>query len=354
MPTLTCDPKSKTIQKGAKGEKVIELQTDLTRLGYAKLLGKHGPKQVGIDGIFGDDTKKAVIKFQQDQHLKKIDGIVGPETWGAICSSLSAVIPSNEIKENLGAVHQIEFVPPRDGIQQKLETIYRQAVLEEETSSVAQPHTTSNSSEEPEENETDFPVGDFQSLGNLTQAELGQLATDAMTPPENVSQLVSGVNETVPGEQLPPTNETVPPENVSQLVSGVNETVPGEQLPPTNETVPPENVSQLVSGVNETVPGEQLPPTNETVPPENVSQLVSGVNETVPGEQLPPTNETVPPENVSQLPTGSPSPTTSGAEPLCSDGLPPDANGLCADGLPPTAVNVTASPDVASSYTLVP
>ena len=104
----------------------------------------------------------------------------------------------------------------------------------------------------------------------------------------------------------------------------------------------------------ETVPGEQLPPTNETVPPENVSQLVSGVNETVPGEQLPPTNETVPPENVSQLPTGSPSPTTSGAEPLCSDGLPPDANGLCADGLPPTAVNVTASPDVASSYTLVP
>ena len=83
-PTVTCDPKSKTIQNGAKGAKVIELQTDLTALGYGELLGKHGPKQVGIDGIFGDDTKKAVIKFQQDNHLKKIDGIVGPETWGAI------------------------------------------------------------------------------------------------------------------------------------------------------------------------------------------------------------------------------------------------------------------------------
>ena len=57
-PTVTCDPKSKTIQNGAKGAKVIELQTDLTALGYGELLGKHGPKQVGIDGIFGDDTKK--------------------------------------------------------------------------------------------------------------------------------------------------------------------------------------------------------------------------------------------------------------------------------------------------------
>ena len=86
-------------------------------------MGKHGPKQVGIDGIFGDDTKKAVIKFQQDQHLKKIDGIVGPETWGAICDSLSSISRADTIKETMHDFHQIIFVTPTDGIQEKLGTI---------------------------------------------------------------------------------------------------------------------------------------------------------------------------------------------------------------------------------------
>src|SRR6476660_4000484 len=84
--TSTCNPKSDTILFGSKGPKVTELQTYLTQLGYGDLLGKHGPKQVGIDGIFEADTRKAVIKFQQDNHLKKIDGKVGPETWAALCS----------------------------------------------------------------------------------------------------------------------------------------------------------------------------------------------------------------------------------------------------------------------------
>lgn len=36
-----------------------------------------------IDGIFGPITKQAVEEFQQSAHIT-VDGIVGPETWGAL------------------------------------------------------------------------------------------------------------------------------------------------------------------------------------------------------------------------------------------------------------------------------
>lgn len=38
---------------------------------------------VNVDGIFGPDTKSAVIEFQ-DEHDLEIDGIVGSETWAAL------------------------------------------------------------------------------------------------------------------------------------------------------------------------------------------------------------------------------------------------------------------------------
>lgn len=91
--TSKCDPKSETILYGDKGPKVIEVQTYLTQVGYGKLLGKHGPSQVGIDGIFEKDTRNAVIKFQEDKHLKKIDGKVGPETWMALCNLINTTPP---------------------------------------------------------------------------------------------------------------------------------------------------------------------------------------------------------------------------------------------------------------------
>ena len=90
--TPPCDPNSEQLAKGSQGPKVVELQTDLTQLGLGDMLGKHGPDQVGIDGIFGDDTRKTVIKFQQDNGLVP-DGIVGPNTWGAICSALQQIPP---------------------------------------------------------------------------------------------------------------------------------------------------------------------------------------------------------------------------------------------------------------------
>jgi subtilisin family serine protease len=90
----TCNPNSETIKYGDKGPKVVEIQTYLTQLGYRELLGKHGPNQAGIDGIFGDDTRSTVIKFQEDQHLKKIDGRVGPETWPVLCNLVASARPA--------------------------------------------------------------------------------------------------------------------------------------------------------------------------------------------------------------------------------------------------------------------
>lgn len=55
-----------------KGSDVKELQKELKSRGYD--IGKYG-----IDGIFGNDTKKAVIKFQSNNKITS-DGIVGKNT----------------------------------------------------------------------------------------------------------------------------------------------------------------------------------------------------------------------------------------------------------------------------------
>lgn len=57
---------------GDKGADVKELQKELKLRGYN--IGK-----CGIDGIFGNDTKKAVIKFQTDNKILN-DGAVGQQT----------------------------------------------------------------------------------------------------------------------------------------------------------------------------------------------------------------------------------------------------------------------------------
>ena len=76
----SCDPNSEQLAIGSRGDKVTELQTRLTDLEYGDLLGPPG-----IDGIFGPYTENAVMKFQQDYGLTA-DGIVGPQTWGKLCS----------------------------------------------------------------------------------------------------------------------------------------------------------------------------------------------------------------------------------------------------------------------------
>ena len=64
-----------------RGKDAEELQKELKLRGYD--LGKFGKNKNGIDGVFGNTTKEAVIKFQKINKLK-IDGVVGKETAHAL------------------------------------------------------------------------------------------------------------------------------------------------------------------------------------------------------------------------------------------------------------------------------
>ncbi|MCM1410154.1 MAG: peptidoglycan-binding protein [Lachnospiraceae bacterium] len=87
---------------GSRGAKVSELQRNLTKLGY---------DTKGTDGIFGSNTKSAVIAFQRDHGLSQ-DGMAGKDTLNAI----------NQAIESLGTGQ----TPPSDNptnIQKMLDNI---------------------------------------------------------------------------------------------------------------------------------------------------------------------------------------------------------------------------------------
>lgn len=65
------------ISTGQKGEYITDLQEGLMEADQ-KL------PNFGADGDFGNETRNAVVGFQTKNHLNKIDGIVGPETIGAL------------------------------------------------------------------------------------------------------------------------------------------------------------------------------------------------------------------------------------------------------------------------------
>jgi peptidoglycan hydrolase-like protein with peptidoglycan-binding domain len=69
------------LQTGSSGAEVMQIQTLLTQRGYSP-----GP----IDGIFGEQTKTAVQRFQSDRGLV-IDGIVGPLTFAALIGASAGV-----------------------------------------------------------------------------------------------------------------------------------------------------------------------------------------------------------------------------------------------------------------------
>lgn len=75
--SVSCDYRwPRTLQTGARGEDVKELQRRLQTGGYD--LGRYG-----VDGDFGQVTNRAVRAFQAAKHLQ-VDGIVGLKTQAAL------------------------------------------------------------------------------------------------------------------------------------------------------------------------------------------------------------------------------------------------------------------------------
>lgn len=63
---------TQTLRYGDRGWRVVYLQCVLRSLGYPT---------VAVDGVFGTNTRRAVIDFQRYMAGITADGIVGPVTW---------------------------------------------------------------------------------------------------------------------------------------------------------------------------------------------------------------------------------------------------------------------------------
>jgi peptidoglycan hydrolase-like protein with peptidoglycan-binding domain len=87
-PALLKVTSAKPLMKGASGPPVVVVQDLLSDLGF-KLPNSRLNR--GWDGIFGNETDKAVRGFQSGNGLKA-DGMIGPMTLGAfdrlICGNL--------------------------------------------------------------------------------------------------------------------------------------------------------------------------------------------------------------------------------------------------------------------------
>lgn len=66
--------RDKLLDTNSTGWEVVEAQCLLRRHGYAPGIA---------DGVYGERTKEAARRFQRDEGLG-VDGIVGPDTWGAL------------------------------------------------------------------------------------------------------------------------------------------------------------------------------------------------------------------------------------------------------------------------------
>ena len=73
---------SDNLQLSTKGDKVIELKTYLSDLGYGDLMGTEKN-----DGEFGPNTENTVMTYQQDFALPS-NGVVESQTWSSLCEQI--------------------------------------------------------------------------------------------------------------------------------------------------------------------------------------------------------------------------------------------------------------------------
>ena len=72
-----CYDNERYLSSGSRGPAVVKLQQALVDAGFPLL-------RFGVDGIFGSETDNAVRNFQQSWRVLAVDGIVGPDTMGAL------------------------------------------------------------------------------------------------------------------------------------------------------------------------------------------------------------------------------------------------------------------------------
>ena len=78
------DAGDSSVKKGERGLIVSQIQSNLVKLDFGRLLGRYGPKRDGVDGKFGPKTEEAVEAFQKKVfpgNPDLVDGLVGHLTW---------------------------------------------------------------------------------------------------------------------------------------------------------------------------------------------------------------------------------------------------------------------------------
>jgi len=79
------------VRKGSRGQDVKILQISLN--------GSLSPSpQLGVDGFFGQNTERTVVRFQKECQLSQ-DGVVGPKTWAALNAPSLGKSPSREMQK---------------------------------------------------------------------------------------------------------------------------------------------------------------------------------------------------------------------------------------------------------------
>lgn len=76
-----------TVKEGARGPNVTTIQLLLRQRGHS----------IAADGVFGSQTKSAVMTFQQRNGLV-VDGIVGPQTWPKLALTLQRGMSGEKVK----------------------------------------------------------------------------------------------------------------------------------------------------------------------------------------------------------------------------------------------------------------
>lgn len=98
---------SPTLSKNSKGEDVITLQKKLYLIGY---------EITEIDGIFGNETERAVLAFQKDQQISAT-GIVTNVTWRALQNAKP--IKGRELPNSKGAAKVNTLKEPKTPVLTK-------------------------------------------------------------------------------------------------------------------------------------------------------------------------------------------------------------------------------------------